>query len=86
MEPTIKPGTRCESTFMAVTDGHTEYTAHQCENDAVRMVTVRPWHDAVPESERSRMGLSGKPGDDRRIVPMCEACADWHESMEDHSA
>jgi len=74
---TLTPGTRCE----CLNAKHPNRSGHiatglavsmACSADAVRMVTVlrrkpvemQPWESLDPPSER---------------IPMCEACASFHE-------
>ena len=67
---------RCECRVRVRTDeeyrcGGPHHTASdECKNEAVRMVTVR-YRWPVRDDEQH---ISTRP------VPMCVACADWHEA------
>lgn len=88
----VKPGTRCEcrnchdagqgthhsDPFARV---HSTANVHgQCPLQAVRMVTVRdPNASAMTALDRAFFGGGPKRSPTRQI-PMCEACAAFHEA------
>ena len=86
MEAKVKPGTRCgpearESVPNAHREDHEPLGIRggtgfqQCTNEAVRMVTVREYHTLEGTDTRMRQEF------DRDVkVPMCAACAAWHEA------
>lgn len=70
MTDTVKAGTRCEC---SLEHDHMGFGDHEpcvtwCKRDAVRMVTVE---NGAPFSSREYV---------QRELPMCEPCAQYHES------
>jgi hypothetical protein len=79
---TIKPSTRCECR-----DGSGHRAQHvelpdleqrQCPNDAVRLVTVPDYWDPENGDYSLELTLDGVPNG--ITLPMCAACATYHES------
>lgn len=75
MEPTLKPGTRCECADLKCPACHVNPEhgwKYPCRGrDAVRMVTVRVAGDDDPNTVDGPLHV---------LKPMCSACADFAES------
>lgn len=78
MQANVKPGTRCECDHGSCTVRHARYYG-RCKAEAVRMVSVSYYGS-------QRLGLG--PGIATRVesVPMCEACAVYHEARQKERA
>lgn len=76
----IKPGTRCECLDCNCFEWHKdvdEPTAERCPRDAVRMVTVR---DSAGNVRPDCVAVTGADHVTGIVgIPMCEACAQFHE-------
>lgn len=66
-----KPGTRCECRDQ---EGHRHFV--HCDNDAVRFVTVRVPSEALADPRYPNVPRFLMP----QQVPMCQACADYHDA------
>ena len=72
MDENVKAGTRCECREIGnKCHNGGGYGEAECQADAVRLVTVH-----VPEADSLTFGYAPARTDE---VPMCAACAEYHE-------
>jgi hypothetical protein len=86
MVESVKAGARCECTGAPCSKGEhvSKLADDRCLCEAVCMVTVeresKSFRRDIPQGE---YGSDSNPCNVRKAVPMCAACAEWHEN---HSA